>query len=202
MMPRPCKRSDGRPAQDAVSPIDLPEILEAIRNDEPAHQEPPPPPEAKPASQKPSTPGDAEADPLAAAIDERASDPASAESVAAKPARPNAQGSRVPIVTASSHVSTDATERMRRLEEEKLRLARKPGRVGELPGEAEEAAVTFVIREEAQATPPTAAPSTPSRSPHCCVVPRSSGSRRRRKQKPTLPAGVLRKRLRSLSSNR
>jgi len=58
----------------------------------------------------------------------------------------------------------DAPERMRRLEEEKLRLARQPGRVGELPGEAEEAAVTFVIREEAQAPPPPAVPSTPSRS--------------------------------------
>lgn len=145
------QKADGRPAQDAVSPIDLP-----------AHQRPLPPPEAKAVSHKPSRPRDAEAEPLAAASDERASDPASTESVAT--ARPNSQGSRVPIITASSSVSMDAAERMRRLEEEKLRLARKPGRVRELSGEAEEAAVTFVIRQEAQAPPPPAVPSTPSRS--------------------------------------
>ena len=155
------QKAGGRLAQDAVSPIDLPGILEAIRNDEPAHQEPPPPPGAKPASHKPSRFRDAGAEPLSAASDERASDPASTESVAA--ARPNSQGSRAPIITASSSVSMDAAERMRLLEEEKLRLARKPGRVGELPGEAEEAAVTFVIREEAQVPPPPAVPSTPSR---------------------------------------
>ena len=158
------QKVDGLPAPDAASLIDLPEIIEAIRNDELAHQEPSPPPETKRASQKPSTPGDAKAEPLAAAIDERATDTASPGSVAVKPVRPNAQGSRVPIVTASSPVSTDATERMRRLEEEKLRLAEKLGRVGELPGDADETAVTFVIRKEAPATPPTAAPSTPSRS--------------------------------------
>jgi predicted flap endonuclease-1-like 5' DNA nuclease len=155
---------DGLSAPDATSPIDLPEIIEAICNDEPAHQETSPPPEAKPASQKPSAPGDAKADPLAAAIDERAADSASPGSIAAKPVRPNAQGARVPIVTASSPVSTDASERMRRLEEEKLRLAERLGRVGELPGDADEAAVTFVIREEAQATPPKAAPSAPRQS--------------------------------------
>lgn len=157
------QKADGRPAQDVVSPIDLPEIFDTIRNDEPAHQGPLPPPEARAVSHKPSRPRDAEAEPLAAASDERASDPASTESVAA--ARPNSQGSRVPIITASSSVSMDAAERMRRLEEEKLRLARKPGRVRELSGEAEEAAVTFVIREQAQeAPPPPAVPSTPSRS--------------------------------------
>ena len=155
------QKAGGRPAQDAVSPIDLPGILEAIRNDEPAHQASPPP-GAKPVSQKASRLRDAEAEPLAAALDERATDAASPESVAV--ARPNSQGSRVPIITASSSVSMDAAERMRRLEEEKLRLARQPGRVGELPGEAEEAAVTFVIREEAQAPPPPAVPLTPSRS--------------------------------------
>ena len=158
------QKTDGRPAPDAQSPIDLPEILEAIRNDELGHQEPPPPPEAKTALQKSGGPGDAEAEPLAAAIDEKATDTAPPESVAAKPARPNAQGSRVPIVTASSPVRTDAAEHMRRLQEEKLRLAQKLGRVGDLSGDADEAAITFVIREEAQATPPTAAPSTPSRS--------------------------------------
>lgn len=158
------QKVDGLPAPDAASPIDLPEIIEAIRNDELAHQEPSPPPETKRASQKPSTPGDAKAEPLAAAIDERATDTASAEPVAVKPVRPNAQGLRVPIVTASSPVSTDATERMRRLEEEKLRLVERLGSAGELPGDADETAVTFVIRGDAQATPPTAAPPTPRRS--------------------------------------
>lgn len=158
------QKADGHPVPDAVSPIDLPEILEAVRNDGPAHQEPSPPPQAKPTSQKPSSLRGTEAEPLAAAIDEGATDTAPPESVAAKPARPNSQESRVPTVTASSSVSMDAAERMRRLEEERLRLARKPGRVGELPDEAEESAVTFVIREEAQAPPRTAAPSTPNRS--------------------------------------
>lgn len=157
------QKVDGLPVPDAAGPIDLPEILEAIRNDETVHQEPSPPPEAEPASQKPSTPGDAKAEPLAAVIDERAADTASPEPVAVKPVRPNAQGVRVPIVSASSPVSTDATERVRRLEEEKPRLAERLGCVGELPGDADEA-VTFVIREDAQATPPTPAPSTPRRS--------------------------------------
>ena len=130
------QKAGGRPAQDAVSPIDLPGILEAIcRNEQPAHQASPPP-GAKPVSQKASRLRDAEAEPLAAALDERATDAASPELVAV--ARPNSQGSRVPIITASSSVSMDAAERMRRLEEEKRRLARQPGRVGELPGEAEE----------------------------------------------------------------
>jgi predicted flap endonuclease-1-like 5' DNA nuclease len=158
------QKVDGHPAPDAVSLIDLPEILEAIRNDEPAHQAPSPPTEAKPASQEPSRLRDAETEPLAAAIDERATDTASPESVAASLARPNSQGSRVPIVTVSSPVSMDAAERMRRSEEKKLWPAREPGRAGELPDEADEAAVTFVIREEAWAQPPAAAPSTPSRS--------------------------------------
>ena len=85
----PVQKADGRPAPDAVTQVDLPEILEAIRNDEPSQ---------------------------------------------------------------------------RRLEHEKQRLTRNVGRAGELPGEAEEAAVTFVIREETQAQPPVAAPSTPGRS--------------------------------------
>jgi predicted flap endonuclease-1-like 5' DNA nuclease len=52
----------------------------------------------------------------------------------------------------------------RRLEHEKQRLTRKSGRGDELPGEAEETAVTFVIREEAQVQAPTTAPTTPSLS--------------------------------------
>ena len=83
------QKVDGLPVPDAAGPIDLPGIIEAIRNDEPAQ---------------------------------------------------------------------------RRLEEEKLRLAERLGCVGELPGDADETAVTFVIREDAQATPPTPAPSTPRRS--------------------------------------
>jgi predicted flap endonuclease-1-like 5' DNA nuclease len=151
------QKADGRPAPDAVT-REFPGILKAIRNDEPAHQKSSPP-----AAAKPSTPRDAKADPLAAAIDARETDTASPEAVAAKPFRPSLQGARVPIVTASSPVSKDATERMRRLEEEKLRLTDRLGRGGELPGEAEEAAVTFVIREETQAQPPAAAPPRPSR---------------------------------------
>ena len=52
----------------------------------------------------------------------------------------------------------------RRLEHEKQGLTQNVGRAGELPGEAEETAVTFVIREEAQAQAPPTAPPTPSRS--------------------------------------
>jgi len=174
----PVQEADGLPAPDVVNQIDLPEILEAIRNDEPNHEEPSPPLKAKPESQEPSRPADADVEPLAAAIDERVApltsptavvsrleqtDAAPAESVAAGPARPNTQSSQDPIVKASSHVRTDATERVRRLEEEKQRLARNLGRVGELPSEAEEAAVSFVIREEAQSQPSAAVSSTLSR---------------------------------------
>ena len=154
----------GLPVPDAVSPIDLPEILEAIRNDEPTHEALSPPPEAKPASQESGSPGDVQAKPIAVAINERVSDTASPEAIDTNPARTNSQKSRVAIVAASSPASTDATERMQRPEQEKLRLARKLGGVGELPGGTEEAAVTFVIREEAQAPPPATAPSTLTRS--------------------------------------
>ena len=83
------QKADGRPGPDSVSSIDLPEILAAIRNDEPSE---------------------------------------------------------------------------RRLEHEKQRLTQNVGRAGELPGEAEDTAVTFVIREEAQAQPPTLPPPAPSQS--------------------------------------
>ena len=83
------QKADGRAAPDAVTSVDFPEILAAIRNDEPSQ---------------------------------------------------------------------------RRLEHEKQGLTQNVGRAGELPGEAEETAVTFVIREEAQAQAPPTAPPTPSRS--------------------------------------
>lgn len=158
----PTQKTDGLAAPDIANQIDLPEILEAIRNDERPQEEPAPPLEAKPAPQEPSRFADAEVEPLDAAIDGRQADAAHTESVGAWPTRSNSQG-RVPTVTASSHVSTDATERVRRLEQERQSLARKLGRVGGLPDEDEEAAVSFVIREETQPQRPAADPATLSR---------------------------------------
>jgi predicted flap endonuclease-1-like 5' DNA nuclease len=174
----PTQKTDGLAAPDVANQIDLPEILEAIRSDEPENEKPLPPLRAKSAPQDPSRPAEADVAPLAVVIGERVApstsptavvsrlqqtDVAPAESVGARLARPNSQGPRVPTVTVSSHASTDATERVRRLEEEKQRLTRNLGRVGELPAEPEEAAVSFVIREEAQSQPSAAASSTLSR---------------------------------------
>jgi len=174
----PTQKTDGLAAPDVANQIDLPEILEAIRSDEPAHEEPLPPLRAKSTPPDPSRPAEADVAPLAVVIGERVApstsptavvsrleqtDVAPAETVGARSARPSSQGPRVSTVTVSSHASTDATERVRRLEEEKQRLARNLGRVGELPGEPEEAAVSFVIREEAQSQPSAVGSATLSR---------------------------------------
>ncbi len=60
------------------------------------------------------------------------------------------QRPRIPTVAASSHVNTDATERARRLEEERRRL-RKADQMG---FDTEEATVSFIIRE--RSGPPAA----------------------------------------------
>ncbi len=78
------------------------------------------------------------------------------------------QRPRIPTVAASSHVNTDATERARRLEEERRRLRK----ADEMGFDTEEATVSFVIRERSE--PPaasatataTAVPAQPKQATH------------------------------------
>lgn len=164
--------------------IDLPEILEAIRKDEPGHEAASASLAVEHVPLQLRESADADAKPLAAPSapptpavpGTEQVEAARAEPIAGQPTASTSHGARIPTVTASPHVSTGASERVKRLEEERQRLARNLERADRQATLAEEAAVTFVIREEAQSQQPDAGSWLPPRGTPFVDSPQRAGA--------------------------
>jgi hypothetical protein len=165
----------GKDAADQATPgrrrdIELADILQAIRMDASARdserpsaiaadevQEAPDAPDAaanaEPAKPPAALPAQAEMPANGAAPDAEPTSPAAPDTGAAVPPRA-AQGSRIPTVAASAHVNTEAAERAKRLEKERRRLRD----ADQMIFDAEEATVSFVIRERSNQPTASATP--------------------------------------------
>lgn len=143
-------------AEPEEDSIDLPDILARIRSDAAARdntvpavdlresdrQEEPHEPPAEPEPDADATPEPIDVIELEPAAGVEPAAVAAPEPEPELPTPPAPPRQPIPTVTASSHVNTDAAERAKRLEDDRMRLAEQARLL-----DAEEATVTFVIRE-------------------------------------------------------